>query len=90
MPHIFTHAEYADMMYVYGFCDGSATAAVKEYSRRFSNCRISNSVMFAKVFNTLRGSGTLPSSQGLSECERQQYVDEVENILQLMEPSPTT
>jgi len=32
MPHIFTNAEYADMMYVYGFCDGSATAAaVEEY-----------------------------------------------------------
>ena len=27
MPHIFTNAEYADMMYVYGFCNGSATAA---------------------------------------------------------------
>ena len=35
MPHIFTNAEYADMMYVYGLCDGSATAAVEEYRRRF-------------------------------------------------------
>lgn len=31
MPHIFTNAEYADMLYVYGFCDGSATAAVEQY-----------------------------------------------------------
>jgi len=30
MPHNFKNAEYADMMYVYGFCDGSATAAVEE------------------------------------------------------------
>jgi hypothetical protein len=29
MSHIFTHVEYADMLYVYGFCDGSATAAVE-------------------------------------------------------------
>jgi hypothetical protein len=35
MPHIFTNAEYADMLYVYGFCDGSATAAVEEYRRWF-------------------------------------------------------
>jgi len=35
MPHIFTNAEYADMMYVSGFCDGSATATVEEYRRRF-------------------------------------------------------
>jgi hypothetical protein len=31
MPHIFTGAEYADMLYVYGFWDGSVTAAVEEY-----------------------------------------------------------
>ena len=35
MPHIFTNAEYADMLYVYVFCDGSATAAVEEYRRSF-------------------------------------------------------
>ena len=29
MPHIFTDAEFADVLYVYSFCDGSATAAVK-------------------------------------------------------------
>jgi phosphoserine aminotransferase len=28
MPHIFTNAKYADMLYVYGFCVGSATVAV--------------------------------------------------------------
>jgi hypothetical protein len=28
MQHIFTNAEYAGMLYVYGFCDGSATADV--------------------------------------------------------------
>jgi uncharacterized membrane protein len=40
MLHIFTYAEYASMLYVYGFCDGSATAAVEEYRRRFPMCRI--------------------------------------------------
>jgi hypothetical protein len=30
MPHFFTNAEYADIMYVYGFCDGSAIAADEE------------------------------------------------------------
>ena len=28
MPHIFTNAKYADMLYIYGFCDGSATADI--------------------------------------------------------------
>ena len=41
MPYIFTNAEYADMLlYVYGFCDGRATAAVEEYRRRFPMHRI--------------------------------------------------
>jgi hypothetical protein len=34
MPHIFRNVEYAGMLYVYGFCEGSATAAVDEYRRR--------------------------------------------------------
>jgi hypothetical protein len=28
MLHIYTNAEYADMLYVYGSCDGSATADI--------------------------------------------------------------
>jgi hypothetical protein len=28
MPHILTDAEYADLPYIYGFCDGSAIANV--------------------------------------------------------------
>ena len=62
MPHIFTDAEYADMIYVYGFCDGSATAAVEEYCRRFPMRRIPDRRVFYKVFNTLRECGTLPSA----------------------------
>ena len=54
MPHIFTTAEYADMMYVSGFCDGSATAVVEEYRRRFPMRRIPDRRLLYKVFNTLR------------------------------------
>ena len=40
MPHIFTNAECADMLYVYGFCDGRGTAALVEYRRRSPMRRI--------------------------------------------------
>jgi hypothetical protein len=30
MSHFFTNAEYADMLYVYGFCAGSATTVVED------------------------------------------------------------
>ena len=72
MPHFFTNAEYADMMYVYGFCDGSATAAVEEYRRRFPIRRIPDRRVFYKVFSTLRECGTLPSAHVSSEQARKQ------------------
>ena len=31
MPFLFNHVEYCDMHYVYGYCDGNASAAVNEY-----------------------------------------------------------
>ena len=90
MPHIFTNAEYGDMMYVYGFCDGSATAAVEEYRRRFPMRRIPDRRVFYKVFNTLRESGTLPSAHVSSERARKQNTEEQENVLDMVQRSPTT
>jgi hypothetical protein len=61
MPHIFTNAEYADVLYIYDFCDGSSTAAVEEYCQRFPVCRIPVHRVFSKVFSTLSEHGTLPT-----------------------------
>jgi len=83
MPHIFTNAVYADMMYVYGFCDGSATAAVEEYRRRFPMDRILDHRVFHKVFNILRECSTLPSAHVLSERAHKQNMKEQENILDM-------
>jgi len=35
MPFVFSHVEYCDMHFVYGFCKGNAHAAVEEYQRLF-------------------------------------------------------
>ena len=77
-------------MYVYGFCDGSATAAVEEYRRRFPVRRIPDRRVFYKVFNTLRECGTLPSAHVSSERARKQNMEEQENILDMLQRSPTT
>jgi len=90
MPHIFTNAEYADMLYVYGFCDGRATAAVEEYRRRFPMRRIPDRRVFSKVFNTLRECGTLPSAHISSERGRKRNMEEQENIRYMVQRSPTT
>jgi hypothetical protein len=46
MPFVFSHVEYCDMHFVYGFCDGSARAAVEEY-QRLSRPKVSVSVLQA-------------------------------------------
>ena len=33
MPFVFSHVEYCDMHFVYGFCDGNARAAAAEHIR---------------------------------------------------------
>ena len=76
------------MMYVYGFCDGSVTAAVKEYHRRFPMRRILDRRVFYKVFNTLRECSTLPSAHVSSEWARKQNTEEQENIIDMVQRSP--
>lgn len=90
MPHIFTHAEYSDIVFVYGFCDGSAFAARTEYRRRFPNRRLPNARVFSSVFRKLRDTGKVPSSYISSERSNEQDLNEVENILESVERSPTT
>jgi hypothetical protein len=89
MPPIFTNAEYADMVNAYGFWGGSGIAAVEEHRRRIPMPTIPDRRMFSKVFNTLRERGALPSARVSSERARQR-VEEQENILEMVQRSPTT
>ena len=90
MLHIFTHAEYANMVLVYGFCNGTALSPCREYSLQFLNRRVPDSRVFASVYNKLRETGALPISHVSSEHANERNVDEVESILQSVERSPTT
>ena len=73
MPFTFSFEEYADMIYVYGFCDGNSVLAVAEYQRWFPNRRIPNRRVFTVVYQTLRDTGRLPgvrtaAKHGVHEC----------------------
>ena len=87
ISHIFTNAEYAKKLYVDGFSNGNANAAVEEYLRRVPMRRIPDRRVFSKVFNTLRECGTLPSAHVSSERACQQHVEEEENILEMVQRS---
>ena len=71
MPFVFSHVEYCDMYFVYGFCNGNARAAVEEYQRRFLDRRIpSRGVrVFTRIHQTMRETGCLPSVAVQSERE---------------------
>jgi len=61
MPSVFSHIEYCDVHFVYGFCDGNARAAVEEYQRHFPDRRIPSRSVFTRIHQTLRDTGSLPS-----------------------------
>jgi hypothetical protein len=54
MPFVFSHVEYCDMHFVYGFCDGNGLAAEEEYRRRYPDRRIPSSGAFTRIHQTLR------------------------------------
>ena len=59
MPFVFSHVEYCDMHFVYGFCDGNTRDAV-EYRRRFPDRRIPSRGVFSRIHQTMRETGCLP------------------------------
>ena len=88
MPFTFSAAEYADMIYVYGFCDGNSVHAIGEYQQSFSNCSIPTWRVFTRVYQTLRDTGTLPGIRIAAEHDVNESVDEEEGIVQMVQSSP--
>jgi hypothetical protein len=86
MPFTFSVAEYADMIYVYGFCDGNSVHAV--YQRRFPNHRIPNRRVFTGVYQTLQDTGTHSGVHIAAERDANESVDEEEGIVQMVQSSP--
>lgn len=56
MPN-FTNTEYADIHFIYGFCNGNAAEASREYGRRFPNRRRPNAQVFVQVHRRFRECG---------------------------------
>ena len=54
MPRLYSNSEYADMVYLYGFCDGNVNAARREYSARFPNRKLPNKFVFSSTFQRLK------------------------------------
>ena len=88
MPFVYSHVEYCDMHFVYGFCDGNASAAVLEYRRRYPERRVPSSSVFTRLQQSLRDNGCFPSFAVHSEREIVRNINTRENILQMVQRSP--
>ena len=88
MPFVFSHVEYCDMHFVYGFCNGNAHGAVEEYQMRFPDRRIPSRGVFTRINQTLRDTGCLPSVTVRSEREEVRTINTRENILEMVQRSP--
>jgi hypothetical protein len=69
MPFVYSHVEYCDVHFVYGFCNGNGRASVLEYQRSFPDRRIPSRHVFTLILQTLRDTGSLPSVLVRSERE---------------------
>jgi len=88
MPFVFSHMEYCDMHFLYGFCDGNARAAVDEYRRRFPDWRIPSWGVFSRIHQTMHETGCLPSVAVQSKREVVPLINTWENILEVVQRSP--
>jgi len=84
MPFAFSFEEYADLIYVYGFCDGNSVHAVAEYQQRFPNRRIPTRRVFTGVYQTLRDTGTLPGVRIATESDVNEGVGEEKGFVQMV------
>jgi len=87
MTFTFSVAEYADMIYVYNFCDDNSVHTVAEYKQRCPNRRIPTRRLFILGYQTLRNTGTLSGVRTAAERDVNEGVDE-EGIDQMVQSSP--
>ncbi|KAJ8963856.1 hypothetical protein NQ317_004702 [Molorchus minor] len=60
----FSHRELADIHFIYGFCNGNAVAAVREYGRRFPQRRVPERRIFVRVHRNLMENGSFRRLRG--------------------------
>ena len=88
MLFLFSYVAYCDMHYVYGYCDGNASAAVNECRRPYPERRIPSKRVFTRVEQALRENGCLPSFALHFEREIVRTINTRENILDMVQSSP--
>jgi hypothetical protein len=84
----FSPREIADIVFIYGFCNGNALKATREYRRRFPNRRIPTHTVFTSTFRRL-GEAGISRAVGAGATPRENVVDVEEAVIDAVLDSPT-
>ena len=88
MPFTYSNIEYSDMIFIYGFCNGNASAAAEEYRRRYQNRRHPDARVFYRVHQHLREKGTFPGIRATAERVGAGDDGHARGIVQMIRRSP--
>lgn len=82
----FSNEEYADIIFVYGFCNGNARHAAREYRIRFPERRQPAHSVFSTSFRRLRMTGNAAPQKSIRPHEVN--VQDEENIIEAVMENP--
>jgi hypothetical protein len=84
MPTTYSYEEYADLVFVYGFCNGNGRAAVEEYRQRYPHRMVPHHSTLANVLWCWRETGSCPRANREHVKQRRDG-----NVLDTVQRSPT-
>jgi hypothetical protein len=85
---LYTNAEYAEIHFVYGFCDGNAAAAASEYQLSYLDRRHPERLVFEAVHRRLRETGSFKPRIYVG-CGRRNVQDD-EVVLDAVNDNPSS
>lgn len=85
----FTNSDYADIIFIYGFCNGNARQAREEYHLRFPQRRIPSEGVFSRTFDRLKQTGSVAHQKYLTGRPNTIPNNIEEEVLQMVEEDPT-
>jgi len=83
---MFLNEEYADMHFIYVFCEGNEYQAAEAYKRRYPKRRGPGRRVFSRVHRCLRETGSFPKHT----AERQSTLNKQDEEMDIVERSPLT
>lgn len=85
--HLFTTEEYADIVFVYGYSNGNAREAAREYRRRYPNRHQPAHTVFSASFRRLREAGNPAPKKAIRPTEVN--VQDEENVIDAALDNPS-